>query len=1150
VDRWAIIRQRAADVLAEYERRTGRPPFDDCAGSHAHLEEIARELYQLSVVPDDELPDNVSGRLYLDEGVIGYRPAENAARRRFTVAHELGHRALEHPPREFEDSPDQIDESPHTNALAVKDGVYRAYSDRDRWELEANVFAAELLMPVERVRAMALGDPNWTVERLAAYFGVTRAAMLNQLAAALLPGPPPPTIASDTQLPDMDPSQETAATADGPALVLAGPGAGKTRVLVERFRFLVRAQGVPANRILALTFANKAAEEMRERLAALLPDEAHAIDVGTFHSLGLHLLQAYGHHLDLKPDPQPITDIDAFVLLRRRLGEVPLGNFEDLHRPTRNLRLLLQTISRAKDELCGPEEFARRVEEWQQETAARPQPTTEEEVETLAEERRRAAACADVAAVYRTYQAWLREGGYLDYGDLIAEAVRLFDLPDAARDIRERWDHILVDEFQDINYASGRLVHALDGGRGIVWAVGDPRQSIYRFRGASPVNLREFTSDYEGAEVIPLEWNYRSVEDVVKAGQAVDIPLPPGADGKPLPVAPLRTCRGRPSAEPAVELLVADTGANELAALVEGVAAEVATRPRGDAAILCRKTAQAQEISDALDAVGVPTDWGGALEERAAFKDLLGVLLLAADYPQGLVRLARLPEHHLAEEDLRRLVGATHERGRSALAVLYAAAGGEVEGLSEEGVAQAKRLKALAGALSHVATPWEALAVYLFEHAGWLRELIGDGSPAAQRRLATLGQVANLAREFGERSTLAGGSDTESFLDFLRTCLESGELGLPDEALVSSDVVHVLTVHRSKGLEWPVVFVPNLAVGRFPLGEHDPLPLPPGLLRGATDEDDALEELCLAYVAITRACDRLVLSRAERYGRGTATPAPFLQPLVDVLEPAGYLRVGGVAPTSAATRDASAAPSGEPWPLDGEVPFGALEDYEECGQRFKYTRVYGLRGEERGSLLFHRAVYAMLSWMANQTSDASPPDAAAALAYLAGYWEESGLAGHWYEGAYRRRAERVVRAFAARLGPGMRLTIRRHARLHVGSDGRAVDLTVDEEEERDGRHIYRRWHFGPPAKTHMVDNRLALFVALHRQEYGDDVPYEVRLYYPLNGLDEVVEPSARVVSNHTAKMSELIRDIEAGRFKPNRSIMRCPSCPFNLICPA
>ncbi len=1144
MDQWAIIRQRAAEVLATYEERTGRAAFGPDAGSYACLSDIAHEVYRLTVVDDDELPEGVSGQLDPEGKTIGYRAADPTTRQHFTIAHEIGHAALKHPPRRLLERTDDINDMPDIDALTVRDGVYRAYSDHDRWELQANVFAAELLAPVEHVRAAVLSDPGWSVGALARYFGLSRAAMLNQLATALLPGPAAERRIEAEVLPQMDASQSRAAKVAAPALVIAGPGAGKTRVLTERFASLVEAGTDPA-RILALTFGNKAAEEMRERIAARMPVHAHLINVTTFHALGLELLQSYGQYLGLKPDPQLLTDVDAFVLLRRRLGELSMGPFEDLHRPTHHLRHILTAISRAKDELVGPEECARRAAAWQAEVAARAAPESEEASTRLAADQEHAARCVAVGAVYATYQTWLRAGNYLDYGDLIAEATRLFDISEVAADICGRYDHILVDEFQDINFASGRLVRALDGGRGIVWAVGDPRQSIYRFRGASPVNLRDFTTDYPGADITHLEWNYRSVEDIVAAGQAVRMP---GSVGDGLSHGPpLRAERGRLSEQPAIDVLVAPTGADEIAAIVERVKAATDGAAFGDVAVLCRTTAQAQAVSDAIEAAGIPTDWGGAIEERATFKDIFGVLLFGADDPQGLVRLARMPEHRLEEDDLRRLLDAARTRGRSVRDALAAACAGEVTGLTAEGALQTTRLRRLLTTLADATTPWHALAEYLFEHATWPRSLFEDTSSAARRRLATLGQIGALAREFAQRATFAGGDDIRAFLDFLRSGLEAGDLGTPDELPPSDDTVHVLTVHRSKGLEWPVVLVPNLAQGRFPLDDdHPPLPLPPGLIRGADPDEHAVEETCLFYVAITRARDQLILTRAAKYGRGQATAAPLLVDLAETLEPMGYLRTTEV-PTLPTSPPGTPVFRAEPPIFVGEVPFRALETYEDCGQRYKYENVYRLGDDERGYLAFHSAVYAVLAWAAERAAGGAVPSPDLVAREFAARWEAVGPKDHWFAGVYHRRGERIIAAFVARLHPGSRITVRARIPLRIGD--RTLILTADEIEEAGALRIYRRHHFGHPAKSHRDDHRLALFVAAHNQRHEGE-PFDVRLWYPLHGSDESAVPTARVIANRTAKMEALASAIGAGRYIPKPSPYRCSVCPFAFICPA
>ena len=1150
MDQWSAIRDKAGQLLADYERRSLRPAFTTARGSHGCLDDMAELCCRLTVADDPDLPANIQGQLNWDEceGTIRVQAGLSPARRAFVIGHEIGHFILKHPAREIQDGPDQIDEAPHTGALVAQNGVYRAYSERDRWELEANIFAAELLAPVHRVREMVLGERGWTVNGLAGYFGLTEAATLNQLAAALLPGPAPAANMPDArQPPPMDMFQERAATVSAPALILAGPGAGKTRVLVERFVHLVR-QGVDPRRILALTFANKAAEEMRERLAAALPDHAHLINVATFHSLGLELLQAYGHAIGIRPPLQILTPVDAFVLLRTNLNSLGLGRYEDLRQPTANLRALLGSVSRAKDELCGPGDFDGLVKAWRAELATRPAPEDESGVQELGRRKDAAAACADISGFYGQYQALLRDGGFLDYGDLIAEAVRLFEDAEVGEAIRSGYDQILVDEFQDINYASGRLVWNLDGGRGVVWAVGDPRQSIYRFRGASPINLLGFTVDYPGAQVIPLATNYRSVEGVVRAGQAVPVPLP--TDGAQLPVPDLLAHRGQPHPEPALELVVAATEADEIRYLVEKVKELVPGVRLRDIVALCRTRAHAQKVSDALEAAGVASDWGGSLEDRVLFKDLMGVLMLVTGDPHGLVRLARMPEHRLSEADLRLLLKAIRERHHSLRAGLRAAAAGKIEGMSAEGIDQACRLRRLGVALRRERTPWQALAAYLFKYAAWPRDLFGQSSAAASRGLSTLGQLANLGRDFARRSVIAGGNGMWPFLDFLRSSLEAGELGTPDEALVAGDAVQVMTVHRSKGLEWPVVLVPNLADGRFPSRERDSLILPPGLVHGSQPDDGLLEEACLFYVAVTRARDHLVMTRAEKYGGQRSSASPFLEGLISQLEPAGHLLQ--LAADSDAEHPEAAMPGGETveqagLAFEGPVPLSAIRTYDRCPPRLKYEEVYGLRSAEHGYRSFHRTIYQVMAWVAREAADGQKPSPEAIAQRIDREWQGAGLEVHWFGDKFRRFGEQIVLAFAERIRPGASVEVRREVSVSVGD--RVVTLRVDEVEVSGRVAIWRRHHLSHVAKSHENDDMLSLFNLAFQEDGAAGQEQVIRLHYPLTGDEKEVAPTQRVVQNRAKKIAKFIADIEAGNF-PARPGKQCETCPHNLICPA
>lgn len=1145
-----MIRRCAADVLDRYERESSSAAFTDVAGSHTQLKDLARTVYGLTVFCDNELPENVLGQLNRDEETISYRGKPSEPRTNFTVAHEIGHEALAHPPRLITDRREHIDQTPDGEALTLRDGVYRSYSGRDRWELEANVFAAELLAPLDRVRERVLADPHWTVKGLARYFGLSRAAMRNQLAAALLPGPASTPDASPIAAPDPDELQQAAITVPAPALVIAGPGAGKTRVLIERIAHLVRT-GTQPSRILALTYSNKAAQEMRDRLAEILPEHAHTVRVETFHSFGLGLIHEYRTHLGLLIDPHLLTQIGAFVFLRGRLGELPLGHYEDLDRPTLHLESLLKAISRIKDELATPAEFTALVAEWGQDLDAAPPSEGDRTEQSLAEERNRLAQCVDLAAIYRTYQRWLREEGYLDYGDLIAEPVRLFSIPPVAADIRGRFDQIVVDEFQDINYASGRLLHALDGGRGIVWAVGDPRQSIYRFRGASPVNLRDFTTDYKTGHkdvaVASLEWNYRSVEDIVVASQS--IPFPEMMDDA-LPIPPLRSKRGESPDGPGIEIVVAPSRSEERAALVASIAERGRTIKYGSIAVLCHTNVQAQALSAALEAAGVPTDWGGALEARPLCKDLLGVLLIAADNPLGLVRVARMDEHRLTERDLVLLLTAAPAHGHSLRAILSAACDGAIPGLSDGGLAQVARLKRLASILRRQPTPWDALASYVFDQAAWPRALFGQETPEAQRARVTIGQVATLAREFIARGARAGGNDVKTFIEFLRSCIEAGGLGAAADAPIAAEAVHILTVHRSKGLEWPVVFLPDLVEGQFFRRERrDAVPLPPGLVHGDDPGGHDREQASLFYVAVTRGRDRVVLSYTKQSTGASVIAAPLLAALAHALSSSRYLASSELQPTNAEEIPRPALRQSG-LPMDNAVPFHMLKTYDRCPQRFQYEHAYRLQDPERGYRSFRRAIYATLRWIAEGARAGQVPGLPETTEHLAARWAEMGPLGHWLEGTYWRRAERIIQSFLRRARAGSHYAIQERVTVTIG--GRTLVLLADEIEDTGDLIIWRRHHFGAPAKTH-ADRRHEppLYMAAHTERYGAR-PGEVRLWYPLNDQDSPPDPpvTPRRVGNRTAKMADFVEKIEAGQFPPKPDRDGCPRCPFVLVCPA
>jgi DNA helicase-2/ATP-dependent DNA helicase PcrA len=1137
------IRWKVSELLEIYQACAGEPAFSSATGSHAVLARISEECCKLTVIEDASLSGNVQGVLNRDEGTITFQAGLSSQCSAFIVAHEIGHFWLNHPSRPqdggaadvIEDPESNFDDKPLGQALAAQDGVFRAYNERDIWELEANVFAAELLMPIRLLCERISADAEWSVDKFTAYFGVSKGAITNQLAAAVLSRPAEKNAALNSaarQPPAMDSQQETAASTPPPALVIAGPGAGKTRVLTKRFVDLVN-RGCAPRRILALTFSNKAAAEMHERLCAVAGAQSHEIQVFTFHSFGLQLLMEYGTNIGLKPDLKILSSADAFVFLRTQLEKLTLGGYEDLVSPTKNIAPLLQAVSRAKDEMRSPEDMRLLAETYLTELADVPGPADGESTEDFEKERLEAELHLDMAKFYCDYQALLLEHGYVDYGDLITESVRLFDNEDVAEKIRDGYDHILVDEFQDINYASGRLVRALDGGRGIVWAVGDPKQSIYNFRGASRANIRDFAQDYPDAtNPIKLDVNYRSYEEIVEAGQAV--PFDEAAQGDWETVPKLSASRGR-SAIPAVTFGLAPDPRTEMAAVLRVIREQRKHYEAEEIAVLCRSKSMARRVADMLEKNGVATNWSGQLEDRPPFRDLMGVLLLATDNPQGILRLSRHAEHFFCESDLRLLLKTARRKGNSALAALYEGTNGKIDGLSAQGIAQADHMRALVFTLKNLPNAWAVLAQYLFEEAQWPREFLVAQSPEHRRYLATTGQLADMAREFSLKGSLSGEADTAAFVDYVRTCLESGDFQCADSTDAISDAINVLTIHKSKGLEWPFVLVPNL--NERAGNNRSPVRLPPGTTRDTSSQDDEFDELCIFYVALTRARDGLFLSRATKGTRNATKPLKPLERFLENLDPASVTRET----LNDSTRDESYIdePPYVPWQLPNPISLQALDAYDRCGQQFKYDYVYDLRDETRGYIQFRRAIYPVLQWIAERHASGESVSEDDIKNRLDEKWDEVGFSEGQFSAYYRKHANRIVTAFAGRMKKGVPVLVRQKCTILI--DGIGIELTLDEIEEGDAP-VIRIHHFGSPAKSHHDKNILALLPLINAEA-------QVYLTYPRAGSQTPCTFRKTFSKNRQAKAIELTQGMAKGEFKANPGDA-CPHCDYNLICPA
>ncbi len=1047
---------------------------------------------------------------------------------RFYHAHEYAHLWL-HPEREsqpeFNLDPEAIEEP-----LPVGVNRVEGYGPEELREREANVFAREFLLPTDFLRGWYETD-RASAGDVAGRLGLPESLVLQQMARALLTPEirPADVSAGGTDERPMDPSQQDAAHAPrGPLLLEAGPGTGKTRTLVGRIVFLLE-QGVPPTSILALTFSNRAAEELRSRVAEARPDDAPRIWIGTFHAFGLELLRRYGSHVGLPARVSVLDPSDSIALMEGMVSDLELDHYQNLYDPALYLRDIMSAISRAKDELVGPQEYAELGENMLA------QATTPDETEA-------AEKAVEVARVYKTYQDALDREHLLDFGDLIYKSVSLLRTHVDIRDtLRGTYRHVLVDEYQDVNRASGLLLRELTGAGAGLWVVGDTRQAIYRFRGAAPANMRRFGEDFPGAKLKSLRYNYRSQPAIVDVFAGLAPSMRACQSGPRF----VRWEPKRPDSGGRVLMEVAD----DLAAEAAGVATEIERQrasgiPYTQQAVLCRSHTNLGRVAAELEGLGVPVLYLGDLFERPEIRDMLSLLSFACEPDgRGLVRLARFPEYEVPLDDVLTLLELAKERNvpfPDALALAETAATISPEG--REGLAL---LGLHLDGMRHVG-PWTLLTYYLFERSRYLDILLGDRSMAGQQRSLALYQFLQFVHE---QRPAAPGEAADAKLRLLRYVRRLEIYGdekqlrqLPNWA-DDIDAVRLLTVHASKGLEFQAVYLPFLGRGLFPARRQaQPCPPPEGMIVSASDDHDEEEE-CLFFVGLSRARDFLCLSRARRYGAQNSNAPDLLEKMAGLLPSAPSGPVTWASATPAPVFVADPTPASEPFAAED------LDVYIRCPRQYFYESVLGLnrRREDSGYVEFHRCVYRVLRWMAEERASGNPVDETAALAYLAEVWQVQGPEEHPYKELYRASAVELVEMAVRRPYTSQGSAVRPTWEVSVPHG--LIRLTPDHVEVlSDGSEVVERLRTGRPTKSEVGKDIYALYVTA-AQEAEPRVPRSVQVRYLSADQVDPVDPRPGPIKTRLDRYNEAIKGILREDFSPKPSDRICPRCPHYFVCP-
>jgi DNA helicase-2/ATP-dependent DNA helicase PcrA len=995
----------------------------------------------------------------------------------------------------------------------------------------------------------------------------------------------------------LDPDQLRAVTHEGgPLLVVAGAGTGKTQVITRRIAWLIATRRAKPSEILALTFTDKAADEMAVRVDQLVPYGYTDTQISTFHAFGDRLIREHALELGLPPDVRVLSRAEAVIFLREHLFEFELDAYRPLGDPTRFLAALVTLFSRCKDEDITPDTYLDHAARLAAEAASVAESVANEAGVAATEE---AARHAELARAYALYQDLLASNGFIDFGDQVSLALRLIRESASARDsIAARYRYILVDEFQDTNRAQAALVTALAETHRDITVVGDDDQAIYAFRGAAIENILEFHDRYPSARTVVLRRNYRSLGPILDAAyRLVRFNDPERLEvrtgiGKRL--RPMRRDAGAP-----VRLEAFATGSEE----ADWIAADIRRRvadgaaPR-DHAVLVRANGHADPILRALNVAGVPWRFSGSsgLYARAEVRLLLAFLRTVAD-PHSSVDvygLAASEVYGIDGEDLTGIVNMARRRNRSVWDVLE-----ELEhqpGILRLAPATRQAIDRLVAdvrrfaAMANERPAGEVLYAFLRD-SGLLSRLAATATTAADEGLGNIARFFDLIR--AQSAVLA--DDRAVFVaQHLQTLIDAGDDPATADLDPDADAVAVLTVHKAKGLEFPVVYLPGLVAGRFPgNGRGEPLPLPAGLGRGepVTPERALAEERRLFYVAITRARDELLLSHAADYGGSRARRvSPFVLEALDLPATDATPGAGAVTPT-AEERLARFAAVDVPVPARTArrdeplmLSFGQVDAYLSCPLRYKYAHVLRIPVPPHHALIYGSALHKVVQVFHHRHARGHVMSEAELDEVLDSAWSNEGFVSREHEEARLEAARAALRRFREeQLEPDAVIPTYVEREFAFDIDGDRVRGRwdrVDIEPVTDGDAIeleapaptadvvtptlgimgrervtitdYKTSDVRDPAKARQrARESLQLQIyAMGYEAMTGRLPDQVALHFLDSGLVGRVDVDPKRVAKARARISEVATGIRQGRFDPTPDPMVCTRCPFRDICPS
>jgi DNA helicase-2/ATP-dependent DNA helicase PcrA len=968
-------------------------------------------------------------------------------------------------------------------------------------------------------------------------------------------------MAGERILEGLNDEQRAAVTHEaGPLLIVAGAGTGKTTVITRRIAYLIAQRRARPEEILALTFTEKAAAEMEERVDTLVPYGYADVEISTFHAFGDRLAREHALEVGLPPDFRVLNRAEQVIFFRDRLFQFPLARYRPLGDPTRHLQSMISLFSRCKDEDLAPAEYVAFAERLAERSAAAP---ADEELRERAEQAR------ELAQTYARYQELMGKEGVIDFGDQIAYALRLLRArPYVLGGYQRRFRYVLVDEFQDTNHAQFEVVKLLAARHHNIAVVADDDQAIYRWRGAAISNVRGFLQCYPEARRIVLVQNYRSHQPILDAAYRLIVHNNPERLEVEYGIAKhLTAMRTSPGLDPThLHFETATQEADGVGRLIHDHVEEGRWRP-DDVAILVRSNGDADQFLRSLNLCGIPWTFSGnqGLYGRPEVR-LLIAFLRAVAHPDDSVSVHYVASSDLYQApilDLTRCATYADRRHRWLFDVLRRAPdiAELTEEISDEGQVAIRRLVADLTRYMELARelPTGELLYQFLADSGWLARM---SKAASARDEAEVQNISRFFRRIQDAAKALRYDNVREFVNHLDALIEAGEDPAVVEADTETPAVHVLTVHKAKGLEFPVVFLVNLAQGKFPLrGRREALEVPAELVKYPLPEGDfhVREERRLFYVGMTRARRELFLTSARDYGG--ARPRKVSQFVLEALDqPRDTTRPFKAKAIEEIQRFAppveSAGDELTPIPPEQElvVSHRQVDDYETCPFKYRYIHVLRVPILRHHTVVYGNTIHKVVEYYLVRRAAGNYTPLDDLLGAFEREWENQGFLT-WEHEAARRAAGRaaLTRFWHQEEAEGTRPTyVEKDFAFALGAD-RVRGRFDRVDEDLLGATIID-YKTSEVTKQKDADRRVAKSLqlkmyALAWREMTGILPQRVELHFIDSRVVGRHVPTDADAGDAATAVKSVAAGIRGRRFEATPSPQTCRYCAYHQICP-